>query len=178
MIKLVIDSETRALINPDRHGEQDDFDFTNAEHFELETSKLKRLGRKSALAYVTEILDKHGSELPDFLEDDALSAVEWRSRLINWANAHIDHAEVMHLAENTPWPVFRDGLALLRAFSTDKKAKGLIREVDLSGSPGGSAWAAKAEGTIDQINAAIRRLKLDFEIEPEPQDFSEIIDGW
>jgi len=178
MIKLVIDNATRALINPDRQGEQDDFDYTNAEYFELEMPKLKRLGRTTAAVYVIKALDSRGSELPDFLEDEALPTAEWRSRLIEWANAHIDQAEVLHLAENTPWPVFRDGFELMRAISTDKKAKKLIREVDLSGSPGGSVWAAKAEGNIDQINAAIRRLKLDFEVEPEPQDLSEIIEGW
>lgn len=178
-IRLVIDLKTKALINPDRHGEQDDFDYTNAEHFALNLSKLKRLGREAALAYVIEALDERGSEYPDFLEDETLKTAEWRSKLNAWAKAQIDQNEAMHLAENTPWPVFRDGIELMRAISADKKSKKLICEIDLRGSPGGgSVWAARAEGAIAEINAAIQRLKLDFEIVPEPQDLSEIIRGW
>lgn len=181
IIRLAIDREHRALVNPLRVGESDDFeDMTNAVFYELEEIALESLPREEATAAIERAIEfVGGSAWPDWLEDGPEDDAAWRAQVRLWLASQVGAEDLMSLAENTPWPEYRDGLELRQALRAARIELEGLREACLRGAPGGSLFAAVYSGDLAELNRLLEQAGLPYRVEEEASDQSEVIgDQW
>jgi hypothetical protein len=179
-VRLSIDQEMNVLVNPGRANESDDFyDVTNSMYYDIDDGVIAAAARNKAVEIIRSAVEREGGEPPMWLDAETTDDAGWQQNAKRWLSSQVSESELMHLAENTPWPVYRDGVELRLALERSKIRLKDLREVCIRGAPGGSCFVTVYSGPPADLNKILEGADLPYRVDDTPSDQSEIIgDHW
>jgi hypothetical protein len=180
IVQLVIDREHGALINPLREGESDDFDdVTNAVFYGLENIDFLSKTSTEVASLIRDAVEEGGYLFPDWLENDPAEDDTWMDQAKRWLNSKVGESEIMWLAENTPFPEYRDGVELRSALEAAQIQLPGLREVCLRGAPGGSLFVTAYSGDPTELNRLLVETDLPYRVTAQQPSTTNLVpDQW